>query len=157
MRVLTAAIALAAAACGGAPTGTGRSLPPPTLQVSGSTRIRTDSGGQSELEVLAALSNPTSVHILVGMGAQCPLYVHVYPDPTGAYMVPAGGPAGCAASAMTLDLAPGDSAVLTRVVPPDSLASLAPGTYGVALGVVTSTAIIGMWAGTVQLPVGSGP
>ncbi len=60
---------------------------------------------------------------------------------------PPGGP--------TLALAPRDSAVLTHVLAPDTLATFPPGTYGVDAGVGTSTAFISVWAGAVQLPLAS--
>ena len=56
-----------------------------------------------------------------------------------------------------LELAPGDTAVLTRVLSADTLGSFAPGTYGVNVAVTTSTGLIGVWAGAVQLPLASAP
>jgi len=63
----------------------------------------------------------------------------------------------CPPDASMLELAPGDTAVLTRVLGADTLASFAPGTYGVNVAVTTSTGLIGVWAGAVQLPLASPP
>jgi len=63
----------------------------------------------------------------------------------------------CPPGASTLELAPGETTVLTRVLDADTLASFAPGTYGVNVAVTTSTGLIGVWAGPVQLPLASSP
>jgi len=63
----------------------------------------------------------------------------------------------CPPDASMLELAPGDTTMLTRVLRADTLASFAPGTYGVNVAVTTSTGLIGLWAGAVQLPLARGP
>jgi len=63
----------------------------------------------------------------------------------------------CPPGASTLELAPGETTVLTRVLDADTLASFAPGTYGVNVAVTTSPGLIGVWAGRVQLPLASSP
>jgi len=68
-----------------------------------------------------------------------------------------GGDKACAPGGPTLELAPGDTTVLTRVLGADTLASFAPGMYGVNVAVTTSTALIGVWAGAVQLPLAGPP
>ncbi len=145
------------AACTREPTEFRKSLPPPTLAATGITRVRISANGKPELEVSAVLRNPTSVHIQVGTGATCPLYERVFADPSGEFMVGPGAPGPCPASAFTLDLAPGDSAVLSDVIGADAIAAFQPGTYGINLGVVTSTGIIVFWAGAVRIPLTSAP
>ncbi len=57
----------------------------------------------------------------------------------------------------SLELAPGDSAVLTRVLRSESLAGFAPGTYGVNVAVTTPRYLIGTWAGAIRLPLTGAP
>ena len=109
--------------------------------------------GVPQLEVSASLRNTTTIHIKVAVGEQCPLFVHLFPDTTGEPAVSLNPSMACPPSAPTRDLAPGDTALLIRVLGGDSLASLAPGTYGVNIAVTTSTALIGTWGGAVQLPL----
>lgn len=59
---------------------------PPVLSVTATTQVVVDSSGASELEVVAALFNGTTSCLQVLTGPQCPLAVHLFPDPTGAYM-----------------------------------------------------------------------
>jgi len=113
--------------------------------------------GAPNLEVSASLRNATKLRIGVAVGAQCPLFVRVFPDPTGEYADSLAASMACPPGASTLELAPGDTAVLTRVLSADTLASFAPGTYGVNVAVTTSTGLIGVWAGAVQLPLASAP
>ena len=63
----------------------------------------------------------------------------------------------CAPGGSTLDLAPGDSTVVSRVLQADTLAAFAPGTYGVNVAVTTSTGLLGAWAGAVPLPLVAPP
>ena len=63
----------------------------------------------------------------------------------------------CAPGGPTIALAPGDTAVLTRVLGADTLATFAPGTYGVNVAVTTTAAVIGVWGGAVQLPLTNSP
>ncbi len=150
--------ALTIGACTGhAPTDISRlSLAPPTLSLSGMTRV-TSASGVRALEIAASLRNSTRVRIQVAVGAQCPLFVKLFPDATGAPVGSLGPSMGCAPGGPTIDLAPGDTALLTRVLPGDSLASFVPGTYGVNVAVTTSTGLLGAWAGAVHLPLGTAP
>jgi hypothetical protein len=109
--------------------------------------------GAPELEVSALLRNGTTTGIQVSVGAQCPLFVLLFTDPTGAYADSVSASMACAPGGPTLALAPGDTAVLTRVLSADTLASFPPGMYGVDIAVTSSTAIIGVWADSVQLPL----
>jgi hypothetical protein len=86
---------------------------------------------------------------------QCPLFVRLFSDPTGEYFVSLDASIACAQNGTTLDLAPGDTAVLTRVIRADSLASFAQGVYGINVAVTTNTTLIGAWAGAVRLPLAS--
>lgn len=145
-------VALSLLACRGeAPTSTGENrLPPPTVSVSASTSVISLPSGDPGLEVIAFLRNGTTSHIRVYHGAQCPLYVSIDWDPTGE---PAGSLwwwMACPWSTVPMDLAPGDTASLTRVFGP--FTSITPGTYGINVAVTTSTGLIGVWAGAVHLP-----
>lgn len=152
MRTLSVLLAvLIVTACGREPTAF-RTAAPPTLRITGTNRV-VSVAGVPQLEVSASLRNPTTIHIKVAVGEQCPLFVRLYQDTTGE---PAGSlnpSMACPPSAPTRDLAPGDTAVLIRVLRGDSLASLAPGTYGINIAVTTSTALMGTWGGFVQLPL----
>jgi len=111
-------------------------------------------GGQ-DLEVSALLRNSTKSHILLVNVAKCPLFVRLFADPTGEPSGSLDGSMACASTAPTLDLAPGDTAILTRVLPADVLASFAAGRYGINVVVTTTTVVSGAWGGTVLLPLGS--
>jgi hypothetical protein len=89
----------------------------------------------------------------VAVGVGCPLFVKLFPDPTGEYEGSTDSSMGCLSGGPALDLAPGDTAVLTRVIGADTLASFAPGTYGINVVVTTNPFLIGVWAGAVQLPL----
>jgi len=130
-----------------------RRTAPPTLSVSATTRVLPVAGGAPDLEISASLRNSTVSHIQVAVGAQCPLFVRIFPDPTGEYSGSLDLSMACAQGGPILDLAPGDTAVLTRVLRADTLASFAPGTYGINVAVTTITDLIGVWAGAVQLPL----
>jgi len=101
------------------------------------------------------LRNSTKSHILLVNGAQCPLFVRLFPDPTGEQSGSLDLSMGCKSGGPTLDLAPGDTATLTRVFPADTLASFAPGMYGINVVVTTTTDVSGVWGGTVLLPLGA--
>jgi hypothetical protein len=150
-------VALSLLACAGpAPTQLDQDrFPPPTLSVSATTQVISAAGGAPELEVSAVLRNRTRVGIQVAVGAQCPLYVRLFPDPTGEYADSLSASMACAPGGPTLALGPGDTAVLTRVFGADTLTSFPPGTYGVNVAVTTSTALTGVWAGAVELPLAS--
>jgi hypothetical protein len=152
-------VALGVMACTSqAPTqgDSGLRLAPPTLSVSATTRVvASTAGGAPRLEVSAVLRNATGSHIRVAVGARCPLFVRLVPDSTGEPLGSLDAGMACAPGGPTLDVGPGDTAVLTRALGADSLATFAPGTYGVNVAVTTSTALVGVWAGAVQLPLGS--
>lgn len=126
---------------------------PETLSVDGSVRAIGATGAAPELEVAASLRNETHSRIQVAVGERCPLFVRIYPDPTGEAADSLSGSWACAPGGPTLDLAPGDTAVLTRVFSADTLATFAPGRYAVSVAVTTNTYLIGVRAGTVQLPL----
>jgi hypothetical protein len=150
-------VALGLVACKGqAPTEMNR-LPPPTLSVSAATHVLPVAGGAPVLEVSATLRNATTSAIRVAVGPACPLAVQLFPDPTGQYAGSLDPTTTCPSGATTLALAPGDTTVLTRRLGADTLASFAPGAYGVSVAVTTSTALIGVWAGAVELPLASPP
>lgn len=153
-------VALGLLACKGqTPTGeddSGLRLPPPTLFVSATTRVLPVVGGAADLQVAAVLRNATMSHIQVAVGPQCPLFVRLFPDSTGEYSGSLDQSMACLPGGPTLDLAPGDTTVLTRVLRAGTLASFAQGKYGVNVAVTSSTALIGVWAGAIQLPLGSG-
>jgi hypothetical protein len=151
-------VALASLACNAeAPTQNGMEnrLAPPTLSLTAISRPISNASGGQDLEVSALLRNSTKTHIVVATGAVCPLFVRIFPDPTGE---PSGSldlSMACPSGSATVDLAPTDTLVLTRVVSADSLASFAPGNYGVNVAITTSTAVMGGWAGAILLPLGS--
>ena len=127
-------------------------LPPPTLQVTGTSTVVSGASGP-DLQVSAALRNATKVRIQVAVGAQCPLFVQLFSDPSGQPIGSLDASTGCAPGGSTLDLAPGDTATLTRLIHGDSLTAFSPGTYGVNIAVTTSTGLLGAWGGSVQLPL----
>jgi hypothetical protein len=136
-------------------TDTENRLAPPTLSVSATSRAVAVAGGPSELEVSAFLRNGTSTQIRVEVGAGCPLVVRIFSDPTAEYQGTVDSSMGCALVEPTLDLAPGDTATLTRVVGPAELSAYLPGTYGINVVVTTNTYLLGAWAGAITLPLAS--
>src|SRR6185436_2365001 len=153
---LFALIALFVVGCGsGVPTESKvlRSLPPPTLSMAATTQRVLNSSGGRDLEVTALLRNPTKVHIRVVNGPQCSLVVRLSPDPTGEMAGSLDGSMGCPSGLQTIDLAPGDSVVLKRVLASDTLSSFPAGTYGVNVAITTATYVQGAWAGAVVLPL----
>ncbi|HZH41183.1 MAG TPA: hypothetical protein VFD85_09240 [Gemmatimonadales bacterium] len=130
---------------------------PPTLLVNATTQVLAAPGSAPVLEVSAVLRNRTTERIGVAVGAQCPLFVRLFADPTGDYQASLDLSMACPADASTLELAPGDTAVLTRDFASEALASYAPGTYGVNVAVTTGNALIGAWAGAVHLPLQATP
>jgi hypothetical protein len=120
---------------------------PRTLDVSVSPSLRVvwDADGGLALEVSTHLRNVVKVPVYV---ARCPLPVQIVPQGGGYGDSPE---IGCP----TQYLAPGDTTTLTRVFGADTLASFAPGTYGVEVSVTTNLAWQGLPAGTIQLPLTS--
>lgn len=130
-------------------------LAPPTLSVTATSRPLSNAGGGQDLEISALLRNPTKTHVLLVNGAQCPLFVRLFPDPTGEASGSLDPSMGCSLGGPTIDLAPGDTTVLTRTLPAATLASFAPGKYGINVAVTTTTDLTGTWGGTVLLPLGT--
>src|SRR5919204_1492741 len=73
---------LTVGACTGQSSTNLHRLAPPTLRVTGTSRA-VSAAGAPDLEVSASLRNATTVRIQVTVGAQCPLFVHFLPDPSG--------------------------------------------------------------------------
>jgi len=142
---------LAVAACSNEPSNV-HTVAPPTLQVAGASQVVSSASGPV-LQVSASLRNATRTHIQLAIGAQCPLFVRLVPDSSGAPMGSLDQSMACPSGSPTRDLAPGDTATLIRVLSGDSLTGIAPGRYGLNIAVTTSTALIGAWAGTVTLPL----
>ena len=132
-----------------------RTLPPPALSVTATSRPVSNVRGGQDLEVSALLRNSTKSHILLVNGAQCPLFVRLFPNPTGERPGSLDPSMACPSGRPTIDLAPGDTTVLTRALPADMLASFAPGKYGINVAVTTTTVLAGAWGGTVLLPLGT--
>lgn len=128
-------------------------LPPPTPSVSASTLVLRPAGRTPALQVSARVWNETSEAMRVAVGPECPLFVRVFPDTTEEYQGSVDGSMACAPGTLTLLLAPGDTTVLTRVLTAAELAPHPPGTYGINVVVTTTAAIIGMWGGTIDLPL----
>ena len=132
-------------------------LAPASLWITAKSRVLASGAEEPELEVSASLQNFTDTHIRVAVGPQCPMFVRVFPNPTGERIVSTSASMACPAGGPTVDVAPGTTIVLTRTLSADTLASFAPGTYGVNVAVTTSTSLIGTWAGTVELPLSGAP
>jgi hypothetical protein len=128
---------------------------PPTLSVAATSRPVSNVGGGQDLEVSAVLRNSTKSHILLVNGAQCPLFVRLFPDPKGESSGSLDPSMGCPSGGPTIDLAPGDTRLLTHTLPAAALASFAPGQYGINVAVTTTTDLMGTWGGTVLLPLGT--
>ena len=133
----------------------GLRLAPPTLSLSATARPISNASGGNDLEVSALLRNSTKTHIGVAVGAQCPLFVRIFPDPTGEQSGALDASMGCPSGAPQLDVAPSDSLVLTRILSTDELRSFPPGAYGINVAVTTTAGLMGGWAGAVQLPLGT--
>ncbi len=131
-----------------------RSLAPPTLDVRGASRV-VSVGGAPALEVTASVSNRSTVNLRMGAGPLCP-YITIIPDPTGEPISSTNASMACPMDPNVV-LAPGDSIVLTRVLPADSLARFAAGTYGVNVTVRSDDYLTGTWAGAIQLPLSRAP
>ncbi len=155
--VIRVLVAVELLACTGeTPTGM-LTLAPPTLSVTATTHVLPVVNSTPELQVSASLRNGTKLRIGVAVGTQCPLLVQLSPDPTGEPAGSLDASMACPPGGSTLELAPGDTAVLTRVLGADTLASYAAGLYGVNVAVTTSTGLLGVWAGAVQLPLTTSP
>jgi hypothetical protein len=154
--VLVLFLSMAANACSRDTTEIQDRLPPPTLVLTGSSRVVIVGASDTSLEVSAHLYNPTSVPLRVDTGPDCPLAVSLVSDSTAQNIVNIDVQE-CPSTASTVDVAPGDSTTLVRVLPPSALSSYASGVYDVNVGVASSAALMGAWAGTVRLPLAPGP
>jgi hypothetical protein len=113
--------------------------------------------GVPGLEVSATVANHwTSLDFRVNTGPQCPRVVF-YADSTGAGFASTGCPMGTTAGAPTLDLVPGDSIVIQRVLLGTDLAAYQPGLYHVFVEVSTDRLSIGLPTGTLRLPLTTVP
>lgn len=112
--------------------------------------------GQASLQVAALVTNTTSVHIRLAAAPACPLYVNIFPDSTGEQMG-FRNPDPCPAATETVDMAPGDTVTLTRLVPASALAAYAAGVYGVNVGITDGGYSSTTWAGAVRLPLAPTP
>ena len=150
-------VALVLVACAGETPTEMHRLAPPTLYVSAASRVVSETDSVLALEVSATLRNETGVHIQVRVGPTCPLFVRLFWNPTGEPAGHLSSSMACPRGGPTLDLAPGDTTVLRRILGAATLATYAPGTYGVNVAVTTSTGLLGAWAGAVQLPLATPP
>lgn len=132
-------------------------LAPPAPGLSARIFVLPAAGRPPDLRVSAALMNQTATTFVV---LQCPLVIRFSPYPPGSYG--AAGSDACPSDSPTRLLVPGDSSLMTRVLGADTLASLVPGQYRVAVNVtfheVTRTdgnTTVGMSAGIIQLPLDS--
>src|SRR5438094_192095 len=136
--VIRLLVALELLACTGE-TSTGMlTLAPPTLSVTATTHVLPVVDSPPELQVSASLRNGTKLRIRVAVGTQCPLLVQLSPDPTGEPAGSLDASMACLPGGSSLELAPGDTAVLTRVLGAAHLASYAAGLYGFNVAVPTS-------------------
>jgi hypothetical protein len=143
--------------CESSPTGIQRSLPPPTLSVTATAAVTLDTSGVPSLGISTLLLNNTDVRIDVRVGDTCPLFVRLFLNPTGQPSGHLDGSMACDHKGPTLSILPGDQSVLTRVLHADTLETFEPGMYGINVAVTTSTAVVGAWAGSVQLPLAVSP
>ena len=158
-KIFACVVAVSILACTehGSPTGNDPRLAPQHLTVTATSRVIASDGGARAIEVSATLKNETNVVRSVAVDPDCPLVVSIQPDPTGEPQLSTSATMFCAETAAMLSIAPGDSAILTRVIGPDSLATYGPGTFGLGALVTTNTALMGIWAGSVQLPLSDAP
>jgi hypothetical protein len=126
---------------------------PPSLSITATAQVISNGSGALDLEVRASLQNATTVHFQVADPGRCPLFVQLFSNPTGEAAGSLDASMACPSGTPTFDLAPGDSAVLTRVLRAADLAAFSPGKYGINVVVTTSTVASGVWAGNVDLPL----
>ena len=132
-------------------------LAPPVPRVTAGAFVTSNGGDALVLEVTALLRNATKVHFQVADPAYCPLFVRLFPNPTGEPAGALDGSMQCPSGTPTFDLAPGDSALLTRVLGAGELVAFAPGKYGINVAVTTGTGVVGTWAGNIDLPLVARP
>src|SRR2546430_14157232 len=148
--VIRVLVAVELLACTGeTPTGM-LTLAPPTLSVTATTHVLPVVNSTPQLQVSASLRNGTKLRIGVAVGTPWPPLVQLSPDPPGEPAGSLDASMACPPGGSTLELAPGDTAVLTRVLGADTLASYAAGLYGVNVAVTTSTGLLGGCAGPGQ-------
>ena len=96
----------------------GLTTAPPTLYPTATSLAVMDAGGAPALKVSVTLHNYTTTHLEALVSFSCPFAVRIFPDSSGAYEL-VSGVVGCPAGGSAIDVAPADSAVLTRSVGAD--------------------------------------
>jgi hypothetical protein len=147
---------LALGACSSAPTAGTLTNAPPTLNLTGTLTVVNAGTSQAALQAAALVTNTTSVHIRLATAPACPLYVNIFPDATGEQMG-FSNPNPCPVATETVDMAPGDTVTLTRLVPASDLAAYAAGVYGVNVGITDGGYSSTTWAGAIRLPLAPMP
>jgi hypothetical protein len=78
-------------------------------------------------------------------------------DSTGEAKSSSGEQTTCPLNVASIDHAPEDSVALRRLVTSKTIGSFAAGLYGVNVQVTTDRGVIGLWAGSVRLPLAQIP
>jgi hypothetical protein len=128
-------------------------LHPPMLWPTAATRVVEVAGGSLALEVSVWLRNQTTSALQVQTTPACAPYVALFPDSTGEQATSIDPSTACQPGGQELSVPAGDSTVLRRTIPADSLASFASGTYGVNWAYISEGYLTAGWAGAVQLPL----
>jgi len=128
-----------------------RGTPPLAPDVIASSHPVSTTAGLA-LHIEAVVRNSTPQTLEVAASSQCPLALALLPDPNGDYPTSLVASQACPFGE-SVALAPGDSTVLTRTVPADSLTSQGAGTYSLTVIITTRRLLIGVWGGQVQLPL----
>lgn len=129
-------------------------LASPAPNVTASNKIVATANGPS-LEITALITNATSASFTLNDGTECPA-IQVFSDPSGEHQVVSSPPL-CVADKPALNLAPGDTVVLKRIVSTAYVTSFSPGLYGLNIEVTGAQLRVGVWAGTVRLPLSIAP
>ena len=124
-------------------------VPPTPVIYGGTSFIIPSLGGPPSLLVYALVINDTPQGIAVQTGPACPLGVTFAPYPSGGEL---DASSACASGGASVAVAPNDTAVLTRIFGPDSLALFAPGMYTVSVAAETSFRLIGVSIETYNCP-----
>ena len=122
----------------------------PAFTVVVGTRVIADTGGALALEAFASIKNETTVHL--GL-VQCQPHVELVSDPTSQHPGSLDGSMACPSGSPTLDMAPGDSTMQSRVLSAATLAAYAPGQYSAGIVVTSTTGLSGLPLGEVLLPL----
>jgi hypothetical protein len=140
----------ATACCGVGAMCTNGPPPPPVLTTRSTWRPILTPDSLVAMEVTVLVSNSHDVHIEVAVGADCQLGLEILVENGGGKPF---NPIICSPHGPTIDLGPLDTVTLTRVFDAHTLASVAPGTYGLAPVITQTTAKIEAWAGWAQFPL----